>query len=617
MASKDKPASSKSKKHTAAGGSAQRRGLAFEAGGRPVRQLAAWRGWLRWIIAGTALAAIVSGIALRARISGIPGTRQDRPATRPAHLGQIRFENRQPSSGVEFVLDNGTTDDKPIIDTMLGGVALLDYDRDGLLDIYFTNGARIPSLNKESPAFYNRLYRNNGDGTFTDETTKAGVQGVGYSIGVAVGDFDNDGYPDLYVVGVNANTLYHNNGDGTFSDVTKTAGVEGNLPSGKKAWAVGAGWFDYNNDGYLDLFVVNYVDWSVSKNQVCGEPGKRLNCSPVLYQGLPNTLYRNNGDGTFTDVSALTGIAAHVGKGMGMALADYDGDGYMDVFVGNDTERNFLFRNRGGQGFSEVGVEAGVAFGEDGIPVSSMGADFRDINNDGFPDLTIAALANETFPLFFNIGKRGFLDVTYRSGIGTSSYTMSGWGTGIFDFDNDGLKDIFASGGHVSENIEHYRNQEYRVPNIAWQNQGGGQFKRLGAQAGPTFQTAAAHRGIAFGDLNNDGRVDSVVSAIGGKAEILFNTSTREHNWITIVPEGSKSNRDGIGTRITLTGASGLVQYNHVTTCVGYASSSDRRVYFGLGLDKKIREIELRWPSGRRQVLQNIAVNQILRVKEP
>jgi enediyne biosynthesis protein E4 len=559
-----------------------------------------------WIAAAMVAVAIAAGVVSRMPLFAQPSERR----------GLIRFENRQPSSGVEFVLNNGTTLEKPIIDTMLGGVALLDYDNDGWLDIFFTNGARIPSLSKDSPSFYNRLYHNNHDGTFTDVTAQAGVAGGGYSIGVAVGDYDNDGYPDLYVAGVNTNTLYHNNRNGTFSDVTRAAGVGGLLASGKKAWAVGAAWLDYDNDGRLDLFVVNYVDWSVANNKACGDDGWRLSCSPLNYDGLPNILYHNNGDGTFTDVSGSTGISAHVGKGMGTALADYDGDGYIDIFVGNDSERNYLFHNQHGRSFAEVGVEAAVAYGEDGIPVSSMGADFRDLNDDGLPDLTIAALSNETFPVFLNAGKGMFVDVTYRSGMGTSSYTMSGWGIGAFDFDNDGRKDIFTSGSHVSENIEHYRNQKYKQPNGVWRNEGSAKFRSVSSEAGPAFQKAAAHRGVAFGDLNNDGRVDAVVTAIGAQPEILFNTSTRENNWIVVIPEGSASTRDGIGTRLRLTSASG-VQYNHVTTCVGYASASDRRVYFGLGKDRAIREIELLWPSGRRQVLKDVSVNQFLRVKEP
>ena len=562
-----------------------------------------------WLAAGIILAAII--VVALVRYRPLPDV-EPQPSANP---GQIRFENRQAASGVEFVLNNGTTEDKPIIDSMLGGVSLFDFDNDGFLDIFFTNGARIPSLSKDAGSFYNRLYRNKGNGTFEDVTAKAGVAGVGYSIGSASADFDSDGYPDVYVAGVNANTLYRNNKDGTFADITDSAGVGGRLTSGKKAWSIGGGWFDYDNDGDLDLFVVNYVDWSMANNRLCGEPGKRLSCSPVAYNGLPNLLYRNNGGGSFTDVSATVGIAEHIGKGMGVALADYDNDGFTDIFVGNDSERNFLFRNLRGERFTEVGVDAGIAFAEDGVPISSMGVDFRDVNNDGLPDVTIAALANETFPLFLNTRSGYFTDATYRTGIGTSSFTMSGWGNGIFDFDNDGFKDIFVAGCHVSENIEKYRHEKYKLPNSVWQNLGAS-FKSVGGEAGFSPETAAAHRGAAFGDLDNDGRVDVVVSAIGGKAEVLFNTSTREHNWIYIVTEGSTSNRDGIGTRIRLTGDSGLVQYNHTSTCAGYASSSDRRVHFGLGPDKKAREIEVRWPSGKREVLKDVSANQILRIKE-
>jgi hypothetical protein len=569
----------------------------------------------RWAWIGGGL--LAAGVITVAWLVLAPARRTETtaPTQPPPKPGQIRFENRQAGSGVEFVLDNGTTEDKPIIDSMLGGLALLDYDNDGDLDIFFTNGARIPSLQKDGPSFYNRLYRNEGGGVFRDVTDAAGVAGSGYSMGAAVGDYDNDGYPDLFVAGVNVNSLYHNQRDGTFRDVTAEAGVTGRLPSGKQAWAIGGAWLDFDTDGDLDLFVVNYLDWSPAGNRLCGDPGRRLSCSPVLYEGLPNLLYRNNGDGTFTDVSASTGVNAHVGKGMGMAIADYDDDGDMDVFVGNDTERNFLFRNVDGKHFAEVGVEAAVAFTEDGIPISSMGVDFRDLNNDGLPDVHISALANETFPVFFNSGKGYFTDVTYRSGMGASSFTVSGWGNGIVDFDNDGWKDIFVAGGHVSENIEQYRHEKYRLPNAVWQNLGG-VFEKVSDRAGFTSATAAAHRGAAFGDLDGDGRVDVVVSVIGGKAELWMNRSTREHNWITILTEGTASNRDGIGTRIRITGASGLTQYNHVTTCFGYASSSDKRVHFGLGSDTHVREIELRWPNGKRQLLKNVAANQVLRIRE-
>jgi hypothetical protein len=529
---------------------------------------------------------------------------------------QIRFENRQKRSGVNFVLNNSTTDDKPIIDTMLGGVALLDYDNDGFLDIFFTNGARIPSLSKDGPEFSNRLYHNNRDGTFTDVTDRAGVAGEGYSMGAAVGDFDNDGWPDIYVTGVNRNTLYHNNRDGTFTDVTAPARVSGVTIEGKKLWSVSAAWVDYDRDGYLDLFVTNYVDWSWQNSRVCGPPGKRLSCPPSLYSGVSNFLYRNNGDGTFTDVSAATGIAPQVGKGMGVAIADYDDDGWMDIFVANDNQRNFLFKNRGGKRFDEVGVESFVAYTGDGVPVSSMGVDFRDWDNNGKPSLLVTALGGETFPLFRNEDNRFFSVDTYKAGIGFSSFKMSGWGAGIHDFDNDGYKDLFSANSHVSENANLDLQQQYKQANAVFQNLQNETFRDASADAGPDMQVRAAHRGAAFGDLNNDGKIDVVVSAIGGPAELLYNTSSGSNHWILMETIGVKSNRDGIGTRIKITAESGAVQYNHVTTAGSYASSSDRRVHFGLGRDARIKEIELRWPSGTIQVLRNVKADQMLRVTE-
>src|SRR6267154_2330584 len=483
-----------------------------------------------------------------------------------AERSQIRFENHQKLSRVDFILNNSTTDDKPVIDAVLGGVALLDYDNDGYLDIFFTNGARIPGLAKDSPDFSNRLYHNNGEGTFTDVTERAGVAGIG--------------------------------------------------PNGKKLWSVSAAWIDYDNDGRLDLFVSNYLDWTFETSKVCGPPGRRLSCSPTMYKGEPNFLHHNNGDGPFTDVSAATGIAEHIGKGMGVAIADYNDDGWMDIFVANDKERNFLFKNRGGKSFEEVGVESFVAFTEDGIPVSSMGVDFRDWNNDGKPSLFVTALGRETFPLFRNEGTGSFSVDTYKAGIGFPSLKMSGWGNGIYDFDNDGFKDLFTANSHVSDNADDDPQQHYRQANAVFQNLQDGAFRDVSTQSGPDMQVRAAHRGCAFGDLNNDGKIDVVVSVIGDHAELLYNTTTNSNHWILLQTIGVKSNRDGIGTRIKLTGESGLVQYNHVTTAGSFASSSDKRVHFGLGRDTRIKEIELRWTSGRVQVLRNVKVDQILKITE-
>ena len=544
-----------------------------------------------------------------------PAVLAQKSPVRPAR-SPIRFENRQAPSGVRFVLNNGTTEDKPIIDSMLGGVAVFDYDNDGYLDIYFTNGAGIPSLEKNGPAFYNRLFHNNRDGTFTDVTQRAGVKGDGYSMGVAAADYDNDGWTDLYVTGVNRNILFHNNGNGTFTDVTEKAGVGGITSGGKKAWSVAAAWVDYNNDGLLDLFVANYVDWSVAKNRLCGDPGRRLSCTPELYDPLPNILYRNNGDGTFTDVSQATRVAQHLGKAMSVAIADYDGDGFTDIFVANDREPNSLFHNLSGKEFAEVGMESGVALTDDGLAVSSMGSDFRDVNNDGRPDLVVTSLQGEAFHYFLNLGGGLFSDRAYPAGLGYPSTRMSGWSIGAYDFDNDGFKDLFTANSHVHENVQFYWPEQYRQPNAVFRNQGGERFSDATSNAGAALREAAAHRGSAFGDLNNDGKVDVVVSVIGAPAELLYNTSPATNHWILIQTVGKASNRDGIGTRIKLTGQSGLTQYNQVTTSVGYASSSDKRVQFGLGADRRIREIELRWPSGKVQVLKDIAVDQVLKVVE-
>jgi len=538
-------------------------------------------------------------------------------AQHPTHNATgISFENRQPRSGVDFVLNNGTTVDKPIIDSIPGGVALLDYDNDGFLDILFTNGARIPSLSKEVHGFYNRLYHNNHDGTFTDATEKAGLSGTGYNIGVAAADFDNDGWTDLYVTGINHNILYRNNHDGTFTDVTEKAGVSGVDSAGKKLLSVSAAWIDYDNDGRLDLFVTNYLDWSPEKSKICGLPEKRLSCPPSLYPGEPNILYHNNGDGTFTDVSEPTGISDQIGKGMGVAMADYDGDGWMDIFVANDNQRNFLFKNRRGKGFDEVGVEAGVAYTDDGIPVSSMGVDFRDYRNEGRPGIFITALGGETFPLYRNEGNDLFKMDTYPANIGFSTYKMSGWGVGIVDFNNDGYKDLFSANSHVSENADIDPQQHYLQTNGIFENMKDNTFQDVSAHAGPGLSLRAAHRGAAFGDLNNDGRIDIVVSVIAGHAELLYNTTANGNHWLLIQTIGTKSNRDGIGTQIKVTSQSGPVQFNQVTTAGSYASSSDKRVHFGLGRDKLIKEITLRWPSGTVQTLHNVKADQILKVTE-
>src|SRR5580698_30919 len=362
------------------------------------------RGLVLFVFALSAVVAFtMPGFALQASLAvprekaaqSASARQENGPSAASASDGRISFDDLIERSGVKFQLNNSVSPQRYSIETMLGGVAVFDYNNDGLLDIFFTNGAEIPSLNKSDPKFWNRLYRNNGDGTFTDVTVQVGVKGIGYSMGVAAGDFDNDGYVDLYVVGVNHNQLLHNNGDGTFTDVTEKAGVGGTIPGKGKPWAVTAGWFDYNNDGLLDLLVINYLDYNIADCKLCSIDGVRTYCAPGNFKGTQNILYRNNGDGTFTDVSVSSHIAQYIGKGMGLAFADYDNDGFTDVFISNDTFPNFLLHNNGDGTFKDVALETGVAYTQDGRTVAGMGAEFRDLNNDGLPDIFHTAMAGE------------------------------------------------------------------------------------------------------------------------------------------------------------------------------------------------------------------------------
>ncbi len=521
--------------------------------------------------------------------------------------GAAWFEDRTARSGIAFTLLNSATAEKHQIESMPGGVAVLDYDGDGRPDLFFANGASQPTLEKTDASFYNRLYRNRGDGTFEHVTEKAGVRGAGFSMAAAAADYDNDGRPDLFVAGVNRNILYHNRGDGTFEDVTAKAGV-----ANQGRWAVSAGWFDYDNDGRLDLFVVNYVKWDPAREPFCGDvrAGYRSYCHPKFYEGLPNILYRNNGDGTFTDVSARAGIAGHAGKGMGVAFADYDGDGALDVFVANDTVPNFLFHNERNGTFRETAFQAGVAMNDDGRALSSMGVDFRDLDNDGRPDLFITALTNETFPIFRNLGKGLFADVTYQTRAGAATMARSGWSAGAYDFDNDGRKDLFAACGDVQDNTEQYSSRKSRQPNLLLFDRGAGKYQAMEVGA------PALYRGAAFADLDGDGAVDIVVTALGRPAAVLRNTAAAGNHWVRLRLTGTRSNRDAIGARIHIVTASGE-QWNHVTTAVGYASSSEREAHFGLGKDDRVRTAEIVWPSGVVQKLENLAVDRVTAITEP
>jgi hypothetical protein len=530
----------------------------------------------------------------------------------------IVFDEIAKQAGVSFVLNNSVSPNKNQPESVVGGVALLDYDGDGYLDIYFVNGAAIPSLQKEGPQYKNRLYRNNHDGTFIDVSDKAGVSGDGFDIGIAVGDYDNDGRPDIYTVGVTKNHLYHNNGDGTFSDVTDKARVAGGTyDGGKKMWSVAASWVDFNNDGLLDLFVSNYVKWDVNHDPLCMMAKVRSYCSPDHYEELPNTLYRNNGDGTFTDVSQETGIAKYSGRAMGVAIADYDGDGFMDIFVANDGSRNLLFHNLGGKRFEEVAVTAGVAYTQDGRIVSGMGTNFIDVNNDGRPDIWITALPMQTFPLYLNRGTGEFENVTERSGLAWQTLPMAGWSNAVVDLDNDGWKDLLAARSDVLDTIEQFSSRRFATPNALFRNLGNGKFKDVSATAGAAFQLPAVHRGLAVGDLDNDGRMDAVVAVANGPAKIFHNVTQNTNHWILLQLRGTKSNRMGTGAQIRLTAEDGSKQYSEVSTSIGYASSSDSRVHFGLGSSKTVKEIEIKWPSGMRQVLENVQGDRVMSIAEP
>jgi hypothetical protein len=527
----------------------------------------------------------------------------------------IVFQDIIRQSRVKFMLKSSLSPQRYSIETMTGGVAVFDYDNDGLLDLFFTNGASIPSLEKTDASYSNRLFHNNGDGTFTDVTEKAGVAGKGYSMGVAAGDYDNDGFVDLYVTGVNYNQLLHNNGNGTFTDVTEKAGVTGVIPGKGKAWSVTAGWVDYNNDGYLDLFVVNYLDYNLKTAAQCSQHKITTFCSPDDFKGLPNILYKNNGDGTFTDVSVQSHIAQYVNKGMGVAFGDDAGTGLMDIFVSNDTFPNLLLHNNGDGTFTDDAMAAGVAYNDNGKTVAGMGADFRDLDDDGRPDIFHTAMFGDSFPLYRNLGNGQFEDDTNASGLTRYTSRNTAWGVGAYDFDNDGHKDLFTANAAILDNSEAIEHRPYKQPNSLYRNLGGMKFEDVSSTAGADFLTPEAHRGAAFGDLNNDGKIDIVVTTLNGPPQILMNRTENSNHWILLNLVGVKSNRDGLGTEVRLKTSHG-VQYNQATTAVGYNSSSDKRVHFGLGSDSVVQEIDLRWPSGIRQTLRDVKADQIVTIRE-
>ncbi len=509
---------------------------------------------------------------------------------------------------IDFRLESCETPRRHAPETMAGGVAVFDYNKDGHLDVFFSNGADIQTLKKSEPKYSNRLFENDGQGNFKDVTVRAGLVGAGFDVGVAVGDYDNDGYPDLFVGGVHGNRLYHNNGDGTFTDVTAEAGLPDKPdPQYGPLWSVGGAWLDVNNDGLLDLFVVNYLAWDIRTEPACeAAPGRFDYCHPKFYKATPNQLFLNNGDGTFRDVSAESGIRAHPGKGMGVGVADYDLDGLPDIFVANDKVYNSLFHNLGGGKFEEVAFEAGVALADNGQFISGMGVDFKDLDNDGYPDIAFVALDNETFPLFRNTGKRGFVDATERSGMSRLSAPMAGYSPTIADFDNDGWKDLFAAQSHVLDNVQDIDSSlQYKMlPFLALNHKGHFEL----ADTGVTTPIAA--RGAAFGDINNDGWMDVVIATLGGPPILLLNRGGANH-WLTITLEGTRSNRDGFGARVRLNG-----QTRFATATAGYSCANDKRLHFGLG-DAKTASVEVLWPSGTLQTLKDVPADQFLKIREP
>ena len=530
-----------------------------------------------------------------------------------AAVNAVRYVDVAGSSGISFQHDNAASPEKYLIETMGSGCGWIDYDQNGLLDLYLVNGVSRRA-NTSKHALRSALYRNNGDGTFTDVTIKAGVDAEGlFGMGAAVGDYDNDGFPDLFVLGYGRCILFHNNGNGTFTDVTDRAGV-GNL----RKWGSSAAWFDYDNDGLLDLVIANYVDWSPEQNFWCGDkgPGLRSYCHPDVYRGQPPTLYHNNGDGTFSDVSKRSGVGIRPGNGLGVVTFDYDNDGWQDIFITNDQMPNFLFHNNRDGTFREIGYSAGVAVGIDGQFEAGMGTDAADTTGSGRSDLIVTHLDQQLARLYQNVGEGYFEDATFRSKISYATFHLSGFGTRFMDYDNDGARDLFMANGHVLDNIQRYHAETtYAEPKLMFRNVGHGIFENVSDQLGPDFLLPRVSRGAAIGDFDNDGDLDIIISNNGQAPQLLRNDGGNANHWFQLLLIGTRSNRDAVGARVKVT-AGDLVLYDEKKGGMSYQSAQDPRLHFGLGQHPTVEEVEIKWPSGELTKLTNIKSDQILAIEE-
>jgi hypothetical protein len=534
-------------------------------------------------------------------------------AFNPENRSRATFLDVAAQAGITFRHDNASSAEKYLIETMGSGCGWIDYDQNGLLDLYLVNGTATRVYTPQQPT-RGALYRNNGDGGFTDVTAKAGVGAEGlFGMGVAVGDYDNDGFPDLLVLGYGRCILYHNNGDGTFTDVTARAGVQN---SG--LWASSAAWFDYDNDGKLDLIIANYVDWSPERNFYCGDrgPGMRSYCHPDDFHGQPPTLYHNNGDGSFTDVSKSSGVGLKGGNGLGVVTFDYDNDGWQDIFIANDHMPNFLFHNNRDGTFREVGYQAGVAVSADGQFEAGMGTDAADTTRSGRLDLIVGHLDMQLARVYQNMGDQTFEDATLRSKLSYSTYHMSTFGARFMDYDNDGWRDLFLANGHVLDNIERYHaDTKYAEPKMMFRNTGRGIFENVSDQLGPDFQLPRVSRGAAIGDFDNDGDLDILINNCGQAPQLLRNDGGNANHWLEILLIGTKSNRDGVGARVKVT-AGDLILYDQRKGGMSYQSAQDPRLHFGLSQRSSVDSIEIVWSSGSVTKLANVKADQIIAVKE-